>query len=149
MYDNLLRKDMAKMMVNFVLKVLNRQDIYTNNPDCENYTDIGNESSETQLYIQTACKLGLMGLDADGITPLSNFNPYGLVTRAQFGTVLSRLLRGTDNSAHGSAPYYQQHLSALKQAGIMTKISNPNMKEIRGRVFIMMNRIYNLGTNNQ
>ena len=93
MYDNLLRKDMAKMMVNFVLKVLNRQDIYVDNPDCENYTDIANETSDTQLYIQTACKLGLMGLESDGITPLQKFNPYGVVSRAQFGTVLSRLLR--------------------------------------------------------
>ena len=148
MYDTLIRKDMAKMMVNFALKVLNRQDIYVDNSNCENYTDISSETPDMKIYIETACKLGLMGLDSDGVTPLSSFNPYGIVTRAQFGTVLSRILRGTDNSAHGSAPYYQQHLSALKQAGIMNNINNPKMKEVRGRVFIMMNRIYNMGIDN-
>lgn len=81
------------MMVNFVIKVLNRQDIYVDNPSCENYTDIKNETSEMTFYIQTACKLGLMGLEYDGITPQKKFNPYGIVTRAEFGTVISRLLR--------------------------------------------------------
>lgn len=149
MYDNLIRKDMAKMMVNFVIKVLNRQDIYVDNPSCENYTDIKNETSEMTFYIQTACKLGLMGLEYDGITPQKKFNPYGIVTRAEFGTVISRLLRWLDNSAHDGEPYYQEHLLALKEANIMKQIAKPYMKELRGRVFIMMNRIYNMGLDNQ
>lgn len=151
MQDNLLRKDMAKMMDNFVLNVLNRQDIYQNNPDCENFIDITKETPEMTLYIQTACKLWLMGLESDGVTPQKTFNPYGVVSRAQFGTVLSRLLRGVENNvAHGSSePYYRPHLVALNNAGIMRQISYPEMKEVRGRVFIMMNRIYNMGMEHQ
>ena len=145
MSDNLLRKDMAKMMVNFVIKVLNRQDIFVENPKCENYSDMNNETPESRFYIQTACKLGLMGLESNGTTPSVKFKPYGIVTRAEFGTVLSRLLRWTDNIAHGSAPYYQEHLSVLKETGIMTKVAHPEMKELRGWVFLMMNRIYEMG----
>ncbi|HBB04406.1 TPA: hypothetical protein DCZ39_06000 [Patescibacteria group bacterium] len=41
-----------------------------------------------KFYIKLACQLGLMGV---GIT---DFNPNGEVTRAEFGTVLSRALYG-------------------------------------------------------
>jgi hypothetical protein len=42
-----------------------------------------------KFYINIACQLGLMG---QGVT---TFNPDGEVTRAEFGTVLSRALYGT------------------------------------------------------
>jgi hypothetical protein len=45
-----------------------------------------------QSYIIQACELGLMGIHSDG-TPLSAFMPEKTVSRAEFGTVLSRLLR--------------------------------------------------------
>lgn len=67
--------------------------------------------------------MGLMG------QLISAFDPLGEVTRAQFGTVLSRALRG--DLFDGATPYYKDHLSALKDAGIMTKIDTPNAKEIR------------------
>jgi hypothetical protein len=41
-----------------------------------------------KLYIKLACQLGLMGISS------SIFDPKGAVTRAQFGTVLSRTLYG-------------------------------------------------------
>jgi len=46
---------------------------------------------------------------------------------------------------NGGTPYYTAHLNALKLAGIMTQISNPSMKEIRGYVMIMMMRTYEGG----
>jgi hypothetical protein len=52
------------------------------------FADISNQSSDIQLYIKLACQLGLMGVG------ISNFDPNGEVTRAQFGTVLSRTLYG-------------------------------------------------------
>jgi hypothetical protein len=64
--------------------------------------------------------------------------PNGLVTRAQFGTVLSRALYGDANN--GGDPWYVAHLAALKDAGIMSNISTPNALEIRGYVMLMMQR---------
>jgi hypothetical protein len=44
-----------------------------------------------KLYIKYACQLRIMGQGMTG------FDPNGEVTRAQFGTVLSRILYGTQN----------------------------------------------------
>ncbi len=129
MYGSLIRSHMAKMMVNYATEVLGLT------PDtsmaCE-FTDIANESAELQGYITEACQLGLMGV---GITA---FNPNGVVTRAQFGTVLSRALYG--DTYNDGDPYYANHLAALQDAGIMNNISNPNAPEVRGYVMLMMQR---------
>ena len=129
MYGTLTRAPMAKMMVNFAKEVFNQK------PDTSkacSFTDLAGQTEEMKGYIKEACQLGLMG---QGITA---FNPNGAVTRAQFGTVLSRVLRGEENE--GGTPYYAKHLSALKDAGIMTNISNPMANEIRGYVMLMMQR---------
>lgn len=130
MYGSLKRSHMAKMMVNYAKEVLGQ----TPNAalSCD-FSDVSNESAELQGYITEACQMGLMGV---GITA---FNPNGYVTRAQFGTVLSRALYGDANNV-STNPYYAQHLQALKDAGIMTMISNPDQLEVRGYVMLMMQR---------
>lgn len=88
MYGTLTRAHMAKMMVNFAKEVFNQE------PDTDkecNFTDLAGQTQEMKDYIEESCQLGLMGV---GITA---FNPNGAVTRAQFGTVLSRVLRGDEN----------------------------------------------------
>jgi hypothetical protein len=80
-----------------------------------------------------ACSLGLMGIDMD------YFQPYAQVSRAQFWTILSRLLYGT--TYNGGKPYYMKHLQALKENGIMTQIDNPEGRmELRQRVRLMLMR---------
>ena len=74
---------------------------------------------------------------------ITDFDPNGVVTRAQFGTVLSRLIRGT--AYNNGTPYYSMHLWALKNAGIMTQISTPYNPELRGFVMIMLKRAYDQG----
>ena len=69
---------------------------------------------------------------------IEKFRPYDVVTRAEFGTVLSRALRGEEYN--GGTPYYADHLEALKDAGVMTNISNPSAPEVRGYVMLMMQR---------
>jgi hypothetical protein len=61
-----------------------------------------------------------------------------VVTRAQFGTILSRTLRGDKNN--GWNIYYKKHLDELKENGIMTKINTPLAKELRGWVMLMLQR---------
>ena len=73
-----------------------------------------------------------MGVD------ITLFRPYDVVTRAEFGTVLSRALRGEEYN--GAVPYYADHLAALKDAGVMTMITNPSAPEVRGYVMLMMQR---------
>lgn len=130
MYGNLTRVAMAKMVANYVLD-LGLQELDTTKeckfPDVSVALDTAYDNGVTK-----ACQLGLMGV---GIT---KFNPNGIVTRAEFGTVLSRALWGDENN--GGDPYYKKHLQALKDEGIMNMIDNPNMKEVRGYVMLMMMR---------
>jgi hypothetical protein len=79
-----------------------------------------------------------MGLNTDG-TIDTVFNPNEVITRAQFGTILSRVLRG--DIYNGGEIYYKKHLDALKEAGIMNKIDTPLAKELRGWVMLMLMRI--------
>jgi len=134
MYGNLIRAHAAKILVNYAKEVLKKT------PDTSvkvNFTDIADQSSELQGYIVEAAQLGLMGLNSDG-SVATTFNPNGVVTRAQFGTVLDRAINGDANN--GSEPYYQAHLAALKSAGIINNISTPNAVEVRGYVFLMLQR---------
>ena len=125
----LRRAHMAKMMVNYAVDVLG---LTPNTSKPCNFTDIANQSDELRGYITEACQLWLMGVGID------KFNPNGMVTRAEFGTVFSRALYG--NAYNEGNPYYLHHLQALKDAGIMNDISNPNAREIRGYVMLMMKR---------
>jgi hypothetical protein len=70
--------------------------------------------------------------------PVDSFNPYSVVTRAQFGTVLSRAIWG--DYYNGGTPYYQNHLDALNSIHIMNDILDPYMLELRGYVMIMLLR---------
>ena len=87
------------------------------------FDDVANQSAEMRFYIRISCQLELIGIN------MTSFDPNGEVTRAQFGTILSRLIRGS--IYNDGIPYYTSHLNALKLAGIMTQISNPSMKELR------------------
>jgi len=129
MYGSLTRVDMAKMMSNYAIEVLGKTPMTT--AMC-NFTDVANQTTEMQGYITKACQLGLMGVG------LTAFDPSGVVTTAQFGTVLARALYGTEYN--GGTPYYAASLNALQAAGIMNNISTPNAPEIRGYVMLMMQR---------
>ena len=75
--------------------------------------------------------------------PGNKFRPNDSVTRAEFGTTLSRALNhDSDNLAEMNAatPYYKDHLNFLNEKGIMKNISDPTMQERRGYVMIMMMR---------
>jgi len=99
--------------------------------------------------MKTACELGLMWLEADWITPKKVFNPEWFVTRAEFGTVFSRLLFGgryniKDESIVSNQEWfwYKDHLDALKKYGVMTKIDWdwPQKLELRWWIMLMMQR---------
>jgi hypothetical protein len=82
-----------------------------------------------------------MGLKSNG-EPSTIFNPNDFVTRAQFWTMLSRLLYGnTYNASVIWNDYYTPHLKALQKAGIMKYINVPSNLELRWYVMIMMERV--------
>jgi hypothetical protein len=54
------------------------------------------------------------------------------------------MIRGT-RYAGTEIEWYQSHLEALQKEGVMNYIDNPMMREIRGNVFIILQRLYQKG----
>jgi len=131
MEGTLLRRDLAKMMSQYVTNVMKKTIPTTS--DCT-FSDITNDKN-LYSYVNTVCQLGLMWKNTGQL-----FNPDAEVTRAQFGTILSRLLRWSKFDSLWEFRY-KAHLTALQKQWIMKKIDNPTMKELRWRVMLMLNRI--------
>ena len=130
MYWAITRAEMAKMLSVYATEVLG------NTPDTSaacTFTDIDSVKGDLHDFIIESCQLGIMG---QGITA---FRPYDNISRAEFGTALSRVLWG--DKYEGGTPYYANHLNALKSAAIMNQIANAeSTKEIRGYVMLMLMR---------
>ena len=130
MYGAITRSEMAKMLSVYATEVLG------NTPDTSKactFTDIDSVKWDLHDFIIESCQLGIMG---QGITA---FRPYDTISRAEFGTALSRVLWG--DKYEGGTPYYANHLNALKSAAIMNQIANAeSTKEIRGYVMLMLMR---------
>jgi hypothetical protein len=78
----LLRAHLAKMIVNYLANVLDRQPDLTK--DCSAFeASVQRETPELQEYMALACQYGIMGIHTDG-TALSDFMPRKTVSRAEF-----------------------------------------------------------------
>ena len=135
MYGSLTRVAMAKMIANYATTVLWLE------PDTSakcTFTDVTAAlDAQYDNWVTKACQLGLMGQN------ITAFRPNDLVTRAEFGTTLSRALNANSDdlaAMNAADPYYKDHLNFLKAEGIMNQIDNPSMTEVRGYVMLMMMR---------
>ncbi|MDR3168382.1 MAG: hypothetical protein LBU27_01060 [Candidatus Peribacteria bacterium] len=131
---------MAKMISVFATKLLYKSPD-TEKTVCTQFTDLHQINLDLQPYVVESCQLGLMGMHGDGIGVQEAFFPNRTITRAEVGTILSRLLRGTTYATQlGDETYYGRHLQALKNAGIIKTISHPEMLELRGNILIMLRK---------
>jgi hypothetical protein len=132
MYGAITRAEMAKMLSVYSTEVLGKT------PDTAaacTFVDIDSVKGDLHDFIIESCQLGIMGQNMPG----NKFRPYDNISRAEFGTALSRVLWGDEHN--GGTPYYAKHLDALKAAGIMNQIANAeSTKEIRGYVMLMLMR---------
>ena len=127
-----VRWHMAKMVVNYAVNVL-WWELPEKLPKHCKWKDWKNawESQEIKDFSEKACALWLMWID------MEYFQPYKLVTRAQFGTILWRMLWWK----MPAKPYYAAHLNRLNAEGIMKKIDNPEEQiEIRKWAWLMLMR---------
>lgn len=135
--NQLTRAEMAKMMSEYAMKILWKQ------PDKQkscDFQDIEKVEWDLPYFIKTACQLWIMGVNANG-EAMKNFDPFGSVNRAQFGTVLSRVLRwGKFNL--DAEDFYRNHLKAL-QAKWIIKNTDPTLEELRWYVMLMLMRAGN------
>ena len=141
--DGIRRKELAKMMTMFTIQIIG---IYpdTHKVWCDQFSDVANISDEMKFFTKTACQLNLMGLEPNGNTPKKVFDPNDFVDRAQFGTILSRLIYGDVYNVYSGEEttykWYEKHLRALYEGGIMNKIQDPFMLEKRARILLMLKR---------
>lgn len=130
MNKSITRIELSKMISNYAINVLNKK------PDtskkCE-FSDIS-DSLNTQYdnWVTNACQLWLMW------QWITKFRPKDKVTRAEFWTILSRLLYW--DKYNWWKPYYKKHLNQLYIRWIMTNISNATWNEVRGNVMVMLKR---------
>ena len=131
--SELLRWQMAKILVNYAVNILWKEVTWIPSY-CQWDDDEDWPTEEMRSYWKMACALWIMGIN------VSSFEPMRQVTRAQFGSALSRLLWwNTYNNSWEE--YYEGHLNALKNNGYMNKIDNPTERtEIRQRVWILLER---------
>ena len=135
--DGLTRAELAKMMSQYLNKVLWKEPTTS---EKANYADVNSSLGDLADFIETAYAYKIMWINADG-TPLKYFNPNGNVTRAEYATVFSRVLYG-DKYNKSEWNYYEDHIKALKEAGILSN-DTPTIQEVRGWVMLMMYRSTN------
>lgn len=141
MYNELTRAQLAKFAVEYATDVLGVEADMDRSTMCFWYTDT-TKAGDLLQYIQYSCMMKLLGQKADGVSPAEKFRPNDLVTRAEFGTFMSRLVFGDIyNSKSANDPkWYQAHLEALKANGIITQIDEPFKQELRAWAMVIMYR---------
>lgn len=132
----LLRSHAAKFISNYAIKVLGHK---PDNSKVCNFSDMSDESTEMQQYAITACRLGIMGLEFEGVTPLQKFIPNDYVDKAQFATILDRLINGRAHDGN-AACWYCDHVSALHDAGVITVVTDLLVPLKRAYAMIMLMR---------
>ena len=132
--EPLTRAELAKMMVVYIQKVLEKDPIVTGDVS---YPDVDESLGDLYGYIKLAYQYQIMWINADG-TPIEFFKPNGLVTRWEYATVFSRVLFW-DKFNKAGEDFYSKHLEALKAAWILTN-TIPTIQEMRGWVMLMMYR---------
>ena len=75
--EPLTRAELAKMMVVYIQKVVQKDPIVTGDVS---YSDVSEELGDLYGYIKLAYQYQIMGINADG-TPIELFNPHGIVSR--------------------------------------------------------------------
>ena len=126
----LTRIAMAKMLSYYAINVLWQKPDETR---INKFNDIPEElDKEYDNGVTLAYQLWIMWINM----PDNNFRPDDEVTRAEFTTALSRMLY---KIADGEDLYYSTHIQKLMEEKIITN-NDPNMKELRGYVMIMLMR---------
>ena len=132
LYGSLNNIELANIMNNYAENVLNQTPDTTKTCSFNDFNELTNNQKN---IVRKSCQLWLMPWDRNS----TSFNPYMRVNRAVFGTVFSRVLWW--EQYEWGEPYYSGHLNALKAAGIMNQIDNPEDRvEIKWYVLLMLMR---------
>ena len=134
MNGKLTRIAMAKMLSQYAINVLWKTPDTTQNNKFNDVTD--KLDSDYDDWVTLAYQLWIMWQNM----PWNKFRPDDEVTRAEFATALSRMAYWTSDWEYKwTWKYYIHHMEKLVKEWIITK-DDPNMKELRWYVMIMLMR---------
>ena len=85
--------------------------------------------------VTKAYQLGIMWINMEG----NRFRPYDKVPRAEFVTVLSRMMYEISDG-EGEYQFYEPHMAKLYNEWIINNV-DPRMKEDIWNIMIMLNRV--------
>lgn len=129
------RKELAKVISSYLMNIAKKDVILKTN--IPTYLDV--EDDEYKEYITIAYQYQVMWIDWNW-KALEKFMPNAIVTRAEFATVLSRVLFGSEfNVKDWKTPFYQEHIKALAEANILSEV-NHKITELKKFVLIMLQR---------
>ena len=130
----LTRIAMAKMLSQYAINVLWKTPDTTQSNKFNDVTD--KQNSDYDDGVTLAYQLWIMWQNM----PWNNFRPNDEVTRAEFATALSRMAYWTSDWEYkATSKYYVHHMEKLVKEWIITN-DDPNMKELRWYVMIMLMR---------
>ena len=134
MNGKLTRIAMAKMLSQYAINVLWKT------PDTSKtikFKDVtSKKDADYDSGVTLAYQLWIMWQNM----PWNKFRPNDEVTRAEFATALSRMVYNTSDWEYkATSKYYIHHMEKLVKEWIITN-DNPNMKELRWYVMIMLMR---------
>lgn len=139
LWEFLNRAEMAKITALFEMWELGANPNI--NKDClAFYGSISWYNQEMKGYMITSCQLERMWIHTADHTPITDFMPSKFVSRAEFWTVLSRILWWRAYEAEENSKYYYvKHLNQLKEGWVLTNI-DPNLVEYKSYVILMIYR---------
>lgn len=134
------RWEMAKLIVDFVEGVLWREIPKNISEKCSRWDDESEwESLEIKNYAEKSCSLWLMWIY------MRNFQPNKLLDRAEFGTIVSRLLwweKFNVPNATKINKFYTKHLQEVKRENLIIQVENPEkIKELRKWIWTVLKKI--------
>ena len=138
----LTRQQMAKISSIFWYKFLNQKadDSEWKVYECSQYTDLHKSKWEMRWYVVQSCLLWNMWYAYDGVNLIKKFNPYNKLTVAQASVILSRMA-WWDKYIMTPKQWYQWHMYAVYDHGLIDDISNPQREVTRWEAFMMMYRL--------
>lgn len=134
--DSLNRSEMAKISSIFAMKFLGK------NPDeskvnfCSKFSDLTKLTHYMRNFVVNTCELWYMWYQSNGVDALDKFRPYSPVTVAEASVIVSRMLRWNQNVMDESH-WYQGHLYAAYNHGLIDDIRNPSRNITRWEAFEM------------
>ena len=131
---------MAEMLVKFTENVIGKKTPAVIPEHCAWWDDESEwRSPKVKMYAEKSCALWVMWIR------MQDFMPNKILDRAEFWTILSRLLWWAQYDvvdASATRPYYTRHLAALQREWVMTQISDPLIRrELRKWAWLMLMRV--------